>query len=368
MKVLVTGANGFVGKNLVATLKTLGYEFFCYGRSNTLEELKDYASQCDVVVHLAGVNRPERVSDFYEGNASFTEVLVNTLESVNNIVPIIASSSIQAAKDNDYGKSKLMGEDILQAYSQRNDVSITIYRFTNLYGKWSKPNYNSVIATWSYNIARDLDVVMNDPRVEISLNYIDDVVHELIRAINGTAHIVDGFGVVEAVDTVSLQTIYDLLVSFKESRVNFIVPNLETRFSKNLYSTYLSYLPEDDFSYPLISHIDDRGSFSEFLRLGVGGQVSVNISKPGITKGQHWHHTKNEKFLVVSGQGEINFRNIHNDKIISYKVSDKKLEVVDIPVGYTHNIINTGDRDMITIMWVNEVFDKDHPDTYFEEV
>lgn len=368
MKVLITGANGFVGKNLTATLRTLGYEIYAYDRDNSLEDLEQYTKDCDFVVHLAGVNRPKNPSDFVEGNATFTESLCALLQSNQNKSPVLISSSIQAKLDNDYGVSKKMGEEVLLNHCQVNNSPVYIYRFNNLFGKWSRPNYNTVIATWCYNIARGIDVVVNDPNKEMTFSYIDDVVNEIVRAINGSPTIVDGEYVVPNSYTVTLGETYELLSKFKQSRENHFVANFSNGFEKALYSTYLSFLPRDEFSYPLITHADDRGSFSEFVKSNDRGQVSINVSKPGITKGNHWHHTKNEKFLVVKGKGLIQFRDIFETEIIDYHVSSDKLEVVDIPPGYTHNIINLGDEDMVTVMWVNEPFDPQRPDTYYEVV
>lgn len=381
MKILVTGAKGFLGKNLVSTLKNIKNgkdktrtlvidEIYEYDLSNIKEDLKEFTKDCDFVVHLAGVNRPTKPEEFYEGNAGFTETLCNYLKENNNHSPILISSSIHAEKNNDYGKSKKEGEDLLLQFGKENNNPVYIYRFANLFGKWCRPNYNSVTATWCYNIANGLDIQINDPSVVLPLCYIDDVVDEILNCIKGRPFIVDGkyYGV-DTIHYVSLGELSQLLYSFKESRNNRETPHMkEGSFEKKLYSTYLSYLPEDQFSYELKMNVDNRGSFTEFLKTEEFGQVSINISKPGITKGQHWHHSKNEKFLVVSGEGVIQFRKIGEKKVIEYKVSGEKLEVVDIPTGYTHNIINTGTVDMVTVMWANEKFDSNKPDTYYEEV
>lgn len=369
MKILVTGSNGFVGKNLVATLLSQNYEVLTFDRENDLDELEELTKTCDFVVHLAGVNRPVNVEEFYEGNKGLSETLVAALKLNKNKAPILVSSSIQAELDNDYGKSKLGGENVLREHALENDSKVYVYRFSNLFGKWSQPNYNTVIATWCHNITRDIPLVVNDPSVKLNLMYIDDVVEEMINAIKGKATLVsDDLYTVSVNYDVTLGTIYDLLHKFVESRTNHFVPNMEPGFETKLYSTYLSFLPEDKFSYPLKMNVDDRGSFTEFIKSNDRGQVSINISKPGITKGQHWHHSKNEKFLVVSGQGVIQFRDIFSKEIIEYKVNGEQLEVVDIPTGYTHNIINTGTSDMVTVMWVNEPFNPDKPDTFYEEV
>lgn len=370
MNILVTGAKGFIGKNLIIELKNRGYEtVFEYDNDATLEELDSYTKNCDFVFHLAGVNRPENESEFMEGNFGFTSVLLNSLKKNNNIAPVLITSSIQALQDNPYGKSKKAGEELLLKYKEETGANVYIYRLQNVFGKWCRPNYNSAVATFCHNIANDLPITINDREHQMRLVYIDDVVDTFISAMEGNEiGANDGLYYVMSVYLAKLGEIADLLYSFKESRDSLRIPNMSDLFTKKLYSTYLSYLPTDSFSYPLKMNIDDRGSFTEFIKVKDFGQVSVNISKPGITKGNHWHHTKNEKFLVVHGQGIIRFRKIDMDEIIEYNVSGDKLEVVDIPVGYTHNISNIGDIDMVTIMWANEAFDPSKPDTYYLEV
>lgn len=370
MKVLVTGSNGFVGKNLISTLsESSQYEILTYDRENTIRDLNEYAKTCDFVVHLAGINRPKNKEEFYKGNAGLTETLCHALLEADNPVPILVSSSIQAELNNDYGQSKKEGEEYLLDYAKRSGADVLIYRLPNLFGKWTKPFYNSVVATWSYQIARNESIEINDPDHELTLVYIDDLVDEILRALQGKGNrVVDSYYSVPTTYPITLQDLAKTLKRFKMSRENRFIPNMSNDLVKKLYSTYLNYLPEDSFSYPLKMHCDDRGSFTEFIKSEYAGQVSINVSKPKITKGDHWHHSKNEKFLVVKGQGVIKFRDIFSEEVIEYYVSDKKLEVVDIPTGYTHNIINLGEEDMVTVMWVNEPFDPDKPDTYPLEV
>lgn len=371
MKVLVTGAKGFIGKNLISELERQeNIEVMAFDIDSPAEALEEYCRECNFVFNLAGVNRPEHTEEFMEGNFGFASTLVQTLKKYHNTCPIMNSSSIQAALDNPYGKSKKAGEDMLYAYGKEVEAEVYVYRFPNVFGKWCRPNYNSAVATFCNNIANGLPIQVNDRNTVMHLVYIDDVVEELLQALERHPHMnSDGYCYVPTVHEVTLGEIVDLLYNFKESRENLMIPDMtEDGFEKKLYSTYLSYLPTDGFSYPLLMHEDARGSFTEILKSTDRGQVSINISKPGIIKGNHWHHTKNEKFVVVSGHGLIQFRKIGSDDIIEYHVSGEKLEVVDIPTGYTHNIINEGDTDMVTLMWCNECFNPNRPDTIYEPV
>jgi len=371
MKILITGAKGFVGKNLVVELRNQGFEDLMeFDVDTDPNQLDKYARECDFVFHLAGVNRPENPADFMAGNFGFTSQLLDALKKHHSKAPVLITSSIQAAQNNPYGESKKAGEDLLFDYSKETGSKVYVYRLPNVFGKWCRPNYNSAVATFCNNIAHNLPIQVNDPNVILNLVYVDDVINSFIAKlkVESPLDLSNRFEEVSPVYTKPLGEIVSLLNQFKDSRLTLQLPDMGDAFVKKLYSTYLSYLPESDFSYPLKMNVDQRGSFTEFLKTSERGQVSVNISKPHITKGNHWHHTKNEKFLVVSGKGVIRFRKIDSEDIIEYLVSGEKLEVVDIPVGYTHNIENLGDTDMITIMWVNEVFDKEKPDTYFLEV
>lgn len=393
MKVLVTGAKGFVGKNLCLTLKSLYLQANHPLSQVELEVLECdidtppstfnlQLSTCDFVFHLAGVNRPKDPSEFKSGNTVFTEDILEKL--VPRKVPVLLASSTQAALENDYGRSKKAAENAVFAYGEKTGAPVFVYRFANVFGKWCRPNYNSAVATWCHNIAHDLPIQVRDPNATVTLIYIDDLVQSVIRCMEDVKHhcppppsTSTSILSVEPSYTKTLGEITDLIYSFHKEPETLMVPDQADGFAKKLYATYLSYLPEDKFSYPLTMHCDDRGSFTEVLHSAERGQVSVNISKPGITKGQHWHHTKHEKFLVVKGEGLIQFRKMDSSTvgldlqptpIINYRVSGAKLEVVRIPPGYTHNIINTGTEDMVTLMWANEVFDPAHPDTYREEV
>lgn len=369
MKILVTGAKGFIGKNLIVELKNQGYKDILEFDLATDPALLDkYTKEAEFIFHLAGINRPVDQAEFMKGNFGFTSTLLDSLIKNGNKCPIMLSSSIQAELNNPYGESKKAGEDLLFTYGKEQSVKVLVYRFPNVFGKWCRPNYNSAVATFCHNIANDLPITVNDQNAIMNLVYIDDLVSELIVALKGQEHKKDNYCFVPVTHTVTLGKIAELIQSFKNTRDDKFIPELSDAFTKKLYSTYLSYLPTDKFSYELKMNIDQRGSFTEFIKTPDRGQISINAAKPGIVKGNHWHHTKNEKFLVVSGKGVIRFRRIDSIEVIEYTVSGEKLEVVDIPVGYTHNIENIGTTDLVTIMWVNELLDPNKPDTYFLEV
>lgn len=399
MNILVTGAKGFVGKNLVAQLRTIAEgknksygeiaigEIFEYDIDSTAEELDDYCRRADFVFNLAGVNRPQNSEEFMQGNFGFASTLLNTLKKYNNTCPVMLSSSIQATlvgryADGEYGKSKKAGEELFFAYSAETGAKVLVYRFPNLFGKWCRPNYNSAVATFCNNIANDLPIVVNDRSTMLELLYIDDLVDEMIAAIKGEEHHCEFNGVDTVLKAdgrycsapithkVTLGEIVDLLENFRKQPDTLVVPEIPfNSFAKKLYSTYLSYLPKEKVAFPLKMNIDARGSFTELLRSDKCGQVSINISKPGITKGEHWHNTKWEFFIVVSGHGLIQERKIGTDEILEFEVSGDKIEAIHMLPGYTHNIINLSDtEDLVTVMWANESFDPNHPDTFFEKV
>ncbi len=370
MKVLVTGANGFIGKNLCVTLRRLAdVEVLAYDLDQTRETFDTFLREADVVIHLAGVNRPKEISEFQTGNTVFTEDLLEQLKALGRATPIFLASSTQAALDNPYGASKRAAEDAVLAYHRATGAPVFIYRLANVFGKWCRPNYNSAVATWCHNIARGLPIQVRDREATVTLVYIDDVVQTILAVLRGEVQPSEAPLSVTPAYTRTLGEITELLYAFHDEPQTLNVPNQQDDFTKKLYATYLSALPEDQFSYPLTMHCDARGSFTEVLHSDERGQVSINISKPGITKGQHWHHTKHEKFLVVSGEGVIRFRKMVDDgTVLTYPVSGAKLEVVRIPPGYTHNIENTGTEAMVTLMWANEVFNPDSPDTFAEPV
>lgn len=369
MTILITGSEGFVGMNLRVTLQQRqDIRLLFFDVNNDPAELYPLLNQADFVFHLAGVNRPQNLEDFTSGNTGLTDQICSYLVAQKRSVPLAITSSIQAGLNNAYGISKRGAEDVVFAYGRETGARVYVFRLPNVFGKWCRPNYNSAVATFCNNIAHGLPIQVNDPKVVMHLVYIDDVVQTLCNLLEGKEQKDGNFNQVEPVHSIALGEIVELITSFKESRDQRSIPNMADPFTKKLYATYLSYLPTDQFRYPLKMNADARGSFTEFIKTPDRGQVSVNISKPGITKGNHWHHTKNEKFLVVSGEGVIRFRKIGSSVIIKYDVSGDKLEVVDIPTGYTHNISNTGETDLVTVMWCNELFDQENPDTYFERV
>ena len=380
MKVLVTGARGFIGKNLVENLKNVKYnkdrskdviidEIFEFDVDTDRTLLDEYCSKCDFVFNLAGINRPENNEQF-NINHSFLNELLNNLKKHNNKCPVMLSSSTQALLDNDYGRSKKQAEDLLLEYGKDNDVKTLVYRFPNVFGKWCRPNYNSGVATFCNNIANDLEIKVNDRNTELTLVYIDDIVDEMFEALKGREHRENDLCFMPVEYKKTLGEIVDLLYLFDKQRETLLMPELiNNSFEKKLYSTFLSYLPERKIKFELKGNVDDRGSFTEFLKTNNNGQFSINVSNPGITKGQHWHNSKWEFFLVVSGKALIQERKIGSKEIIEFEVSGDKLEAVHMLPGYTHNIINLSDTEkLVTIMWANELFDKDKPDTFYEEV
>lgn len=369
MNVLVTGASGFIGKNLVTKLKEeKDLNIYEYDKDIDKQTLEDYCKEADFVYHLAGVNRPDDEEEFMKANFGFTLELLELLSKYRKQCPVMLSSSIQATYNNSYGKSKKAAEDLVIDYAMKNNTNVFIYRLPNVFGKWCKPNYNSVVATFCHNIARNLPIRIDAPEKVMNFVYIDDVVNEFIRLLHQSVSKKTDFNQtyyeVKPTYSISLRRIAELLYSFKENHQLGLIPNLADAFTKKLYSTYLSYLPEDELSYKLTMHCDHRGSFTEFLKSNHCGQISVNVIKPGILKGNHYHHTKVEKFLVVSGRGIIRLQHIISGQRREFYVSSENLEVIDIPPGFYHNIENLGDTDMIVMIWCNEIFDKENPDTY----
>lgn len=399
MKILITGAKGFVGKNLTEALKNIRdgkdrtrpnlkiEEIYMYDIDSSEDELEAACSKADFVFNLAGVNRPENTDEFMKGNFGFASKLLDTLKKYNNKCPVMLSSSIQATLigrygESDYGKSKLAGEELFFNYGEETGSRVLVYRFPNLFGKWCKPNYNSAVATFCNNTANDLPITVNDRSTELELLYIDDLVTEMLNALENKEHRCefDGLNTVPTdngryctcpvTHKATLGEIVDLLEKFKKQPETLLMPEIpDNSFAKKLYSTYLSYLPKGKASFPLKMNVDDRGSFTELLKTEKCGQISVNISKPGITKGQHWHNSKWEFFIVVSGHGLIEQRKIGSDEVLRFYVSGEKIEAVHMLPGYTHNIINLSDTEnLVTVMWANESFDPNHPDTFYEEV
>jgi len=366
LNILITGARGFMGKNLRSALTGRcgdAHRLMLVDMPHTEEQLRAAAAEADFVFHLAGVNRPTDPADFQKGNADFTQHLLELLKENGKRPPVLLSSSIQAALENPYGQSKLSAEQAVADYGRETGSAVYLYRLPNVFGKWSRPNYNSAVATFCHNVARGLPITVNDPSVTLRLVYIDDVVEEFLRAMEGQPHREGEWCTVQPVHEVNLGHMAELIQSFPALRDSLTAPDQSDPLVKKLYATYLSFLPPEDFSRPTVTHADQRGSFTELLHMGSRGQVSLNVSKPHITKGDHWHQTKHEKFIVLQGEGVIRFRKVGDSTVIAYKVSGENLTVVDIPTGYTHSIENTGDTDMLTLMWANEVFDPAHPDT-----
>jgi len=369
MQVLVTGSNGFIGKNLLERLSRIeNVTVDSFNKSNSIDTLASKVNKADFIFHLAGVNRPENIKEFYEGNRELTQNLVEVVKQSNRKIPILMSSSTQIERDNDYGKSKLGGEAALKDYAVESGSTVYLYRLPNVFGKWSRPNYNTVIATWCHNSTHDLPIEINDASVELDLVYIDDVVEHFVRHIDENAKKGVVYGMVSPIYRKSLGKIHNLLNSFKESRESLVIPRVGRGFERALYATYLSFLPTDKFSYELQGYEDERGTFYEFVKTLDSGQFSISTTAPGITRGNHYHNSKNEKFLVIKGEASIKHRQIHGDDIIEYKVSDEKMEVVEMIPGYTHDITNTGHSEMVLLLWANEAFDRDNPDTYFLKV
>ena len=388
MNILVTGAKGFVGKNLCAALKNIRDgkdktrslkidEIFEYDIDTEKSLLDGFCKNSDFVFNLAGVNRPKETAEFMQGNFGFASTLLDALKKHNNKCPVMLSSSIQATLigryDSDYGRSKKAGEDLFFKYSEETGAKVLVYRFPNLFGKWCRPNYNSAVATFCNNTANDLPIIVNDRNTELELLYIDDLVAEMLDALENNEHrYADDtkYCIVPTTHKVTLGEIVDLLEQFKNQPKTLLMPEIPNNsFAKKLYSTYLSYLPKEKVSFPLKMNVDDRGSFTELLKTANCGQISVNISKPGITKGQHWHNSKWEFFIVVSGHGLIEERKIGSDEVLRFEVTGEKIEAIHMLPGYTHNIINLSEtEDLVTLMWANEQFDPNHPDTFYEEV
>ena len=367
--ILITGAKGFIGRNLIQTLKTqTNYSIIPFDADNTEDDLIDGINKSDLIIHLAGVNRAQSTDDFVKVNVNLTHKLLTTLKMLNKNIPILATSSIQATLDNPYGKSKKKMEDLILSWTMETKNKAFIYRLPNVFGKWCKPNYNSVIATFCYNIAHDLPLNIHDPEKLLALAYIDDVIHAFCNTLAHLDDLSTGFYSVSPIYSVSLKEVADKLTSLVSFKNELLSPNLNNDFDKALYATYLSYVDPDKLSNELIMHTNDRGWLSEFIKSREVGQIFISKTLPGITRGNHWHQTKVEKFLVICGLAHIRLRHIQSEKVIDYIVSDKKLQAIDIPPGYTHSIENIGSNDLITLFWASEVFDPNSSDTYYEEV
>ena len=364
MNILVTGAYGFLGKHISLRCEELGHQVFKYGRDDVDLDIK--IKKSDFIFHLAGINRTEDESDFMRVNVGLTQQIIDEILKTKKEIPIVFASSYQATQQTPYGISKKMAEDVLIDYHKKTSNPVYIYRLPGIFGKWSKPYYNTVVATFIDQVLSGKPLTIHDPKTEIEICHIDDVVNKMTQHVEEKT--TEIYSDVNPKYKISLQELADLLKSFKDTEENLLVPKLEDTFTKKLYSTYLSFKPVDKLNKPLKVNVDERGSFTEILKQASFGQVSVNVSKPGIEKGQHYHHHKHEKFLVLSGQGEIILRSFLSNEIVTYQVSEEKLELIDIPPGYVHSIKNTGNKDLVTFMWVNEIFDKEHPDTFPKKV
>ncbi|MFA5283685.1 MAG: NAD-dependent epimerase/dehydratase family protein [Bacilli bacterium] len=369
MNILVTGSEGFIGQNLCVLLKSKGFSVMSYDINKSEDDLIGYINSADFVIHLAGINRPLNYDEFYNGNTNFTKRMVDLIVRSKKSIPILFSSSTQAELDSDYGKSKRMAEEYLFEVMEKTNLPVIVYRLTNVFGKWCRPNYNSVVATFCHNIACDLPIEIRDKDYIIKLVYVDDVVKEFMRCVSErkTSYTKE-IREVGPTYSLSLGSLADRLYGFKNTRKSLFMPNFETDFDRKLYATFLSYYGIDKLSYNLGMNNDDRGSFTELFKTLTNGQISVNVSKPGITKGNHYHHTKNEKFVVVNGKCEIKFRKIGTKDVYVYQVEDSEIQVIDIPPGYAHSIKNIGITDSVTIIWASDIYDKENPDTYYEEV
>ncbi len=366
MNVLITGASGFIGKNLDVVLNERGFTTVLINRQTSFFDLQKGIEDCDVVIHLAGSNRPESKDEFLSVNYEFTVKLVELIKHTGRNIPILFSSSSQVDQDNDYGRSKKKAEDYLLSYKKETGNDVFIFRLNNVFGKWCKPNYNSVVATFCHNIAQGLPIYVSDKNKTIDLVYIDDVIECLIDTVMSPGN--EPFVSINCVYTISLTKLAEIIASFKGLRKSLFLPFINDSLVEKLYSTYLTYLNEDDFSYKVKSSVDDRGMFTELFKTTNNGQFSVNVVKPGVTKGNHYHHKKTEKFVVISGEGVINLRQIRTDKVIQIPVNGEDITIVDIIPGYTHNIINTGFVDLVFIIWSSEIYDPSKPDTVYKEV
>lgn len=371
MKILITGSKGFIGKNLIAELRNRGYtEILEYTRGMDLGVLKRLTKECEFIFHLAGANRPADPNEFTRTNVGLARDLIELLIRNNNIVPVVIASSIQAGNDTAYGKSKKEAEELWLEYAEQYGGKVYIFRLPNVFGKWSRPNYNSVVATFCHNIARGLDIEIFDEEAELTLCYIDDVVTEFVGVLQGSVSkpMDHGYCEIPTSYKLTVKQLAEKIKSFNQNRVTLMMPSLKNPLDKALYATYLSYLDEGDFSYTLPMREDERGWLAEFIKSEYNGQIFISKTKPGVTRGNHWHHSKVEKFLVLQGEALIKFRKYGTDDVISYQVSGERLEVVDIPAGYVHSITNMGTGDLITLFWANEIFDPDRTDTYRMEV